>query len=128
MDTTLIAAWGGGLSSSEVACLIGGQITASAVRSRRADLGLPPRTADTLVLGGLVKGGHQPHSVRPLPKCEQVPGVDPKPFAERGGFECAFVIAEDRNGALACCAPVQPGARRPYCPFHLSLTGAVNAA
>lgn len=128
MDATLVSGWNEGLSSFEIAGLIGSPITASAVRGRRADIGLPPRTHETLVLAGLVKGGWLRQAVQPLPSSERVPLCKPKPFAERERFECAFIIAEDRETTLACCAPIQPGARRPYCDFHLTLTGAAHAA
>ena len=128
MDATLTAGWTNGLSSFQIASLIGSPITASAVRGRRVDLSLPPRGNATLEWAGRLKAARAVDKPLNLPSGGHVPLAEPKSFAERGRWECAFILAEDRDGMLACCGPVRPGARRPYCDFHLDLTGAAHAA
>jgi hypothetical protein len=85
MDAMLVAGREAGLSSFEIAARIGSPITASAVRSRRVDLGLPPRDTATLVLAGQFKSAYR-QPVKAAPQVVDRPGPqsDPKTATECG--------------------------------------------
>jgi hypothetical protein len=129
MDDTLIASWGSGLSSFEIAAVLGPPITASAVRGRRIDLGLPARGAATLIFAGQFKAAYRRPTTKALLNIESLgPLSQPRPFTDRDGWECAFVVGEGSDGVMACCGPVRPGSRCLYCDFHRNMTTAQNAA
>jgi hypothetical protein len=122
MDAVLIAGWNEGLSSFQIAAVVGG-ISASAVRGRRIDLSLPPRGVATLVFAGRFKSAYQPPASKAVPVCVNLgPLSEPRPFIDREAGQCAFVVSDGRDEVMACCAPIPAGARRPYCLFHQALT------
>jgi hypothetical protein len=128
MDLTLTTAWTSGLSSTQIAVLIGGGISASAVRSRRAHLGLQAREGICRAAGETFRGKHKaiPSAAPPrkaMPTLSK-PGPESQPIAmnERPWEACAFPLGEDDQGLIACGGPVPIGSRRRYCRFHLALT------
>jgi hypothetical protein len=128
MDAALSRFWTKGLTSPQIAALIGG-VTASAVRHAARRQGLTPRGSADLSFAGVHKAAPTPWKpTRPLPPDQLGPHAKPRLWTDREPGECAFPV-ESPDGLLACCGPIPLGARRPYCPFHLSLTvGVENAA
>lgn len=128
MDDTLTAAWHASVPTPQIAALIGLGITASAVRGRARDLRLPQRGEFEAVWSG--KYGNLPPPKRhtlPLPNMAKLgPDSSPVAYATRSFGQCVFPVGEDDEGLLVCGGKVRPGSRRPYCPFHASLT--VSAA
>lgn len=128
MDAALSRFWTKGLTSPQIATLIGG-VTASAVRFRARRQGLKPRGQADLSFAGVHKAAPSPWKpARPIPKLDQLgPHAKPRFWIDREPGECAFPV-ESPDGLLACCGPIPLGARRPYCRFHLSLTVEVENA
>jgi hypothetical protein len=123
MDRALVEAWGEGLTSPQIALLIGQGVTASAVRYRRVILGLKPRGAEVEIFGGKHKACPSPYKPRkPAPVLKLGPESRPKLWAEREGDDCAFPVGQDGEDMVICGGPIPAGARRPYCLHHLALT------
>jgi hypothetical protein len=123
MDKALQAAWYRGLSTPQIALLIGQGVTASAVRYRRAQLGLKPRGSEAKAFSGKHKAC--PSTVKPraaMPLLKLGPQSDPKPWLDRAFRDCAFPVGQDGDDMIVCGGPIPPGARRPYCLHHLALT------
>lgn len=124
MDDTLSAAWHASVPTPQIAALIGCGITASAVRGRARDLALPQRGEFEAVWSGKYKGRAPVRGTpKPLPDLRKLgPDSNPVVWASRAWTQCAFPVGEDDDGLWACGGQVMAGARRPYCPFHQSLT------
>jgi hypothetical protein len=83
-----------------------------------------------LVIGARYHGDlakRAPNSMKPLPLSKLGPASQPKPWVERAWGECAFPV-DSADGILSCCGPIPEGAKRPYCDFHLDLTGTGRVA
>jgi hypothetical protein len=131
MDRMLRVGWGEGRSSQEIAALIGHKLgvrlTSAAVRNRRPDLGLKQRSIDVQVFGGRHKAVASTLKPRtPAPILRLGPDSQPAHWEKRLVGQCAFPVGDGDEGLIACCGPVAPGAKRPYCPFHLELTVGVR--
>ena len=113
MDATLTAGWIAGLSAPEIATIIGG-VSGSAVRGRRVFMGLPDREDGAMAFAGRFKAGYRPATVgaKKTPTLKAAPMSRPRPFGDRGAFECALPIG-DGEDMRACCATVGLGRRRP---------------
>jgi hypothetical protein len=121
-EAALRAGWASGLSSFQIAPLVGG-VTASAVRARRRRLGLPKRSGDELVYGGVHKA--TPSTQKPsglIPALIPEPDTTPVLWRDLEWSQCAFPVGDSDDGPLACGAKVPSGARRRYCPFHQAST------
>jgi hypothetical protein len=131
MDSKVRVGWLSGLSARQIAAHVGTPgVTDSVVRTRRIALGLPPRGPAEQVIGARYhdnRSKRAPDSKKPLPAPKLGPASQPRPWTERGRAECAFPV-DSPNGVLSCCGPIPEGARRPYCDFHLTLTGTGHVA
>jgi hypothetical protein len=130
MDDTLTAAWHASLPTHQIAALVGPEATASAVRSRARRLNLPERGVFEAAWSGKYKGRAAPDRlVKPLPDLRKLgPDSAPVIWAARDWRQCAFPVGDGEQGLVVCGGPIKPGARRPYCPFHASLTVSASHA
>lgn len=120
---TLTAKWLEGVTSPEIAALVGA--SEGAVRGKRSHLGLPSRAGEAAI-EAFKAAGRARRSAKPAPpkappaKADllgPLPGSRPKPWLQRGIGECAFPVGGESFNTLSCCEPVgRRGAD--YCGPH----------
>ena len=122
--------WARGLSCSQIAGVLGNELTRNAVIGKVHRLKLPRRK--TIVATPRARRPRQPRLPAPprietpkpftplVERIEPLPGSSPVLFVERRiGFQCAWPLWDDTTPPterMCCGAPQRPGSS--YCPHH----------
>ena len=123
--------WRAGLSSTEIARRIGGEVNRNAVARQRMRLGLPSRRGPLQELAQRVNGSRSGTGLRAIPnggdgtpravaraaRMGPLPGSNPRPWVLRLYGECCFPVAGEHADTLSCCEPVAAPAGL-YCWRH----------